>query len=69
MTKKKLLCACEAPNNVFTVRIFNVTISSMFFLGQKPAFVCEFQHTPLRKKVFFTMFHTSNEYEILWTPT
>jgi hypothetical protein len=26
---------------------------------QKMAFVCEFQHTPRRKMIFFSMFHTS----------
>jgi hypothetical protein len=32
---------------------------------QKIAFVCEFQHTPLWKINFFSMFHTSCGYEIL----
>jgi hypothetical protein len=35
----------------------------------KTAFVCEFQHTPLRKMIFFSMFHTSCGYEILRTCT
>jgi hypothetical protein len=43
--------------------------SYAFFWGQKPALVCEFQHTPLRKMNFFTMFHTSSWYEILGTCT
>jgi hypothetical protein len=30
-----------------------------YFYCQKTAFVCEFQHTPLRKMIFFSMFHTS----------
>jgi hypothetical protein len=36
---------------------------------QKTAFVCEFQHTPVRKMIFFSMFHTSCGYEILGTCT
>jgi hypothetical protein len=36
-----------------------------YFCCQKMAFVCEFQHTPLRKMIFFSMFHTSCGYEIL----
>jgi hypothetical protein len=35
------------------------------FYCQKTAFVCEFQHTPLRKMIFSSMFHTSSGYEIL----
>jgi hypothetical protein len=42
---------------------------SCLFYCQKTAFVCEFQHIPLRKMIFFSMFHTSCEYEILWTCT
>jgi hypothetical protein len=40
-----------------------------YFYCQKTAFVCEFQHTPLRKMIFFSMFHTSWGYEILRTCT
>jgi hypothetical protein len=40
-----------------------------YFYCQKKAFVCEFQHTPLRKMIFFSMFHTSFGYEILRTCT
>jgi hypothetical protein len=43
--------------------------SYAIFLGQKMAFVCEFQHTPLRKMIFFSMFHTSCGYENLRTCT
>jgi hypothetical protein len=39
------------------------------FYCQKTAFVCEFQHTPLRKTIFFSMFHNSSGYEILGTCT
>jgi hypothetical protein len=35
------------------------------FYCQKMAFVCEFQHTPLRKMIFSSMFRTSSGYEIL----
>jgi hypothetical protein len=39
------------------------------FYCQKIAFVCEFQHIPLRKMIFFSMFHISCRYEILGTCT
>jgi hypothetical protein len=39
------------------------------FYCQRTAFVCEFQHTPLRKMIFFSMLHTSRGYEILGTCT
>jgi hypothetical protein len=39
------------------------------FYCQKTAFVCEFQHTPLQKMIFFSLFHTSYGYEILRTYT
>jgi hypothetical protein len=31
----------------------------VFFIVKKTAFICEFQHTPLRKIIFFSIFHTS----------
>jgi hypothetical protein len=34
------------------------------FYYQKMAFVCEFQHIPLQKMIFSSMFHTSCGYEI-----
>jgi hypothetical protein len=43
--------------------------SYAIFIVKKTAFVCEFQHTPLRKMIFFSMFHTSCGYEILRTCT
>jgi hypothetical protein len=43
--------------------------SYVFSFWQKPAFVCEFQHTPLRKMIIFNMFHTSSGYESLETCT
>jgi hypothetical protein len=49
---------------------FGFSIQEFFiclFYCQKTAFVCEFQHTPLRKLIFFSMFHTSCGYEILGT--
>jgi hypothetical protein len=52
--------------------LFGFSIQEFFiclFYGQKTAFVCEFQHTPLRKMIFFSMFHTSCGYEILETCT
>jgi hypothetical protein len=41
----------------------------MSILLQKIAFVCEFQHTPMQKMIFFSIFHTSCGYEILGTCT
>jgi hypothetical protein len=34
------------------------------FFGKKIAFVYEFQHTPLWKIIFLSMFHSSCGYEI-----
>jgi hypothetical protein len=51
---------------------FGFSIQEFFiclFYCQKTAFVCEFQHTPLRKMIFFSMFHNSCGYEILGTCT
>jgi hypothetical protein len=61
----KILCVEESLEYVFTIWIFNTIISCMFFYCQKMAFVCEFQHTPLWKMIFFSMFYTSCGYEIL----
>jgi hypothetical protein len=47
---------------------FGFSIEDIFicyFYCQKTAFICEFQHTPLQKMIFFSMFHTSCGYEIL----
>jgi hypothetical protein len=44
---------------VFTVWIFNTITFYISFLYYKIAFVCEFQHIPLRKMMFFSMFRTS----------
>jgi hypothetical protein len=63
--KQKLLCVEEALECMFTVWISNIIIFICLFYCQKTAFVCEFQHTPLRKMIFFSMFHTSCVYEIL----
>jgi hypothetical protein len=52
--------------------LFGFSIQEFFiclFYCQKMVFVCEFQHTPLRKIIFFSMFHTSRGYEILGTCT
>jgi hypothetical protein len=49
--------------------VFNTIIFYKSFLLSKMAFVCEFQHTPLRKMIFFSMFHASCRYEILETCT
>jgi hypothetical protein len=40
-----------------------------YFYCQKTAFVCEFQHTPLRKIIFLATLHNFGEYEILHTCT
>jgi hypothetical protein len=51
---------------------FGFSIQELFiylFYCQKMAFVYEFQHTPLREMIFFSMFHTSCGYEILGTCT
>jgi hypothetical protein len=40
-----------------------------YFYCQKTAFVCEFQHTPLRKIIFLATFHNFGECEILHTCT
>jgi hypothetical protein len=45
----------------FSIQEFSIC----YYYCQKMAFVCEFQHTPLRKMIFFSMFHTSCGYEIL----
>ena len=45
--EQKFACEEEALENISTNRIFNPRIPYMLFFGQKPAFVCEFQHTPL----------------------
>jgi hypothetical protein len=42
--------------------LFGFSIQEFFiciFCCQKPAFVCEFQHTPLWKLMIFSRFHTS----------
>jgi hypothetical protein len=36
-----------------------------YFYCQKTAFVCEFQHTPLWKIIFFSRFHTVNFFWLL----
>jgi hypothetical protein len=45
----------------FSIQEFYICL----FYCQKTAFVCEFQHTPLWKMIFSSMFHTSCGYEIL----
>jgi hypothetical protein len=40
-----------------------------YFYCQKTAFVCEFQHTPLRKIIFLATLLNFGEYEILHTCT
>jgi hypothetical protein len=45
----------------FSIQEFYICLSYC----QKMVFVCEFQHTPLRKMSFSSMFHTSCGYEIL----
>jgi hypothetical protein len=45
----------------FSIQEFYICL----FFCQKTAFVCEFQHTPLRKMIFSLMFRTSSGYEIL----
>jgi hypothetical protein len=37
----------------FSIQEFSIC----YFDCQKTAFVCEFQHTPLPKMIFFSMFH------------
>jgi hypothetical protein len=52
--------------------LFGFLIQEIFicyFYCQKTAFVCEFQHTPLRKLFFLATFHNFGEYEILHTCT
>jgi hypothetical protein len=49
----------------FSVQEFSIC----FFQCQKTAFVCEFQHTPLCKMMFFSRFHMSRGYEILFICT
>jgi hypothetical protein len=47
--------------------LFGFSIQEFFiylFYCQKTAFVYEFQQTPLRKMIFFSIFHTSCGYEI-----
>jgi hypothetical protein len=67
--KKKNLCVEEALEYMFTVWIFNTIFFLYLFYCQKTPFVCEFQHIPLRKMIFFSMFHTYCGYEILETCT
>jgi hypothetical protein len=43
-------------------------IICLFFVKEQ-LFVCKFQHTPLQKMIFFSMFHTSCRDEILGTCT
>jgi hypothetical protein len=45
----------------FSIQEFYICL----FYCQKTAFLCEFQHTPLQKMIFSSMFHTSCGYEIL----
>jgi hypothetical protein len=66
---QKFLYVEEALKHVFAIWIFNPIIFHMLFLLSKTAFVCEFQHTPLCKMMFFSRFHTSHGYEILLTCT
>jgi hypothetical protein len=63
--KNKILYVDDAPKHVLTIWISNTAIFCIPFYCQKTAFVCEFQHTPLWKIIFFSMFHTSCGYEIL----
>jgi hypothetical protein len=44
-------------------------LSICLFQCQKTAFVCEFQHIPRCKMLFFLRFHMSRGYEILLTCT
>jgi hypothetical protein len=66
---KKDLHIAKALKHVLTFWIFKKIILICLFYCQKTDFVCEFQHIPLLKMIFFSMFHTSYEYEILWTCT
>jgi hypothetical protein len=59
----------DALEHVSTIWIFNPRIFIWYFYCQKMAFVCEFQHTPLWKLMFYSRFHTSCGHEILWTYT
>jgi hypothetical protein len=48
--------------------LFGFSIQELFicyFYCQKMAFVCEFQHTPLRKIIFLATLHNFGKYEIL----
>jgi hypothetical protein len=67
--RNKNLHVVETLKHVLTLWIFRKIIFYMSFYCQKTTFACEFQHIPLRKMIFFSMFHTSCEYEILWTCT
>jgi hypothetical protein len=59
------MCRGSSSLYMFTIWIFKTIILICLFYCQKMAIVCEFQHTPLRKMIFFSMFHTSCGYEIL----
>jgi hypothetical protein len=58
---------CRGSNRVYVHRLdFQYKFFFIcLFCCQETAFVCEFQHTPLQKMIFFSMFHTSREYEIM----
>jgi hypothetical protein len=47
-------CVCKGSIRIYVHHLnFQYNNFLCLFFGQKMAFVCEFQHTPLRKMIFF----------------